>query len=506
MPRHLHQRKIQNAWLLLIPGVVASFVLLVPTIASAQETLLTPQELAKGIFEHDPALLRAGISVKRAELLVKAEEAAFTTELSASALYAHSETPVDSGFERGERVSDAWTATTGVSRRTQWGTLLSLQLQLTRTTLEVPQSFEIDGQSYARVLSIGPIWNQQVSFQLTQPLLQGAGKAFNTASIQTRGQSKTLAEKSKTEAASARLLSGLLLYYQLYMAQVQVEQAGSQLAFAESQREATMALIKSGSLADQEELVIARQIVALKEAKLSAEGIRRARSREIVRSIGQSNDVRAEVPAHYSVQSRTSAIEQMTAENPTLARLRENIKVQELRAQVTKESTLPQLNLVVGLGQSGLSEDFGAATEDTLGGRAQSASIGLDFRMPLDNTKAEREYDEARLGVEEAEIELEATRRDLELEVDKAYDTWELAAAQLELAQSGEALAKQNLEAEKALFDAGRSTNQNVIQFQQSYEEAQAKVVQIEVERASATVQILHLTGQLLATFGWDVQ
>ncbi|MCA9701404.1 MAG: TolC family protein, partial [Myxococcales bacterium] len=103
------------------------------------------------------------------------------------------------------------------------------------------------------------------------------------------------------------------------------------------------------------------------------------------------------------------------------------------------------------------------------------------------------------------ELNLKSVRQNTSSQVITASNSMRSATKRIELARLSIELAEQNLAAEQARFDVGRSTNYDVLQRIDELLAAQNTLVLAGLDYLKARSQLQALTGELLPAYGLDL-
>ena len=106
----------------------------------------------------------------------------------------------------------------------------------------------------------------------------------------------------------------------------------------------------------------------------------------------------------------------------------------------------------------------------------------------------------ARWAGERAQLDAVDYDREIRFQVLRLSSNIETASKRLELAKATVGFATQNLEAEKARFSVGRSTNNEVLRVQQELKNAEIQVVRATVDLLLGQTNLSAITGDLLET------
>jgi outer membrane protein TolC len=178
------------------------------------------------------------------------------------------------------------------------------------------------------------------------------------------------------------------------------------------------------------------------------------------------------------------------------------VKLSEIDIRVAEASLRPQLDFTGSVGSTGRQADAGEAATQTLRFENTIWSAGLIFQLPLQNRKARGESQAAHLGGDRATLEA----ADLELAIRDGVARFaariKAAGQRVELARAAVGFAAQNLEAEKARFSVGQSTNNDVLLRQQELKEAEIKTARATVDLLINDTALTALTGEILERYG----
>jgi outer membrane protein TolC len=178
------------------------------------------------------------------------------------------------------------------------------------------------------------------------------------------------------------------------------------------------------------------------------------------------------------------------------------LAISDIDVQVAAASLRPQLDLTASLGRVGRNLDFTEALHQLTQNDNTVWSAGLTFSLPVQNRAARGASEAARAAGDDARLNAE----DLELAIRDGVARFaaqiRAAGQRIEFARASVGYAEQNLEAERARFDAGRSTNNDVLLRQQELKQAQINVARATVDLLEADVALEALTGDVLDTYG----
>ena len=139
----------------------------------------------------------------------------------------------------------------------------------------------------------------------------------------------------------------------------------------------------------------------------------------------------------------------------------------------------------------------GAALSELFSGELPRWSLGANLSVPLGN-KADRGALQSRTATAE---KVRLQRMDLERSIAQQVRTQvariETARSQLDLAEANQRLAEQTLTAERALLDAGRSLQKDVLEAIRAVDNARLDVERAITDYQLAIIELERLKGSL---------
>jgi outer membrane protein TolC len=124
--------------------------------------------------------------------------------------------------------------------------------------------------------------------------------------------------------------------------------------------------------------------------------------------------------------------------------------------------------------------------------------VSLHFEWAVDDTQRRSERTRARLAIEAAERELEATRQAIRARIETLVERSSASRRRLELSEETVALARESAEAERARFELGATTAISVTQAENELRSAQLRELRARVDLVQADTELAHHTGELV--------
>jgi outer membrane protein len=287
-----------------------------------------------------------------------------------------------------------------------------------------------------------------VGVSVTQPLLRGAGRAFNRAPINIAEYEERLAEEIFRLSVQQRLADAVGSYIQFQEATERVELLRSSLEVADqlvrtAQRMAALgarpgsAIIEAVVFRDtrRQQLEQARQDMvearaSMRSLLLATEGRLRdgaAPAAVQIRNVPRIGDRALTVPDVESM--RNTAFERRSESR--IAALR--VARDSIRISAAENQMLPQLDITARYDLDGLSDSAQSSVGRAARGPNRVWGVGIELRVPLQgNQRARADHDAARLRRDQSELALVAARQRIANEVESTREAAEGAVRQLE--------------------------------------------------------------------------
>ncbi len=177
------------------------------------------------------------------------------------------------------------------------------------------------------------------------------------------------------------------------------------------------------------------------------------------------------------------------------------MKLTEIDMEVARSNLRPQLDFVGQVGATGRRRELSDALARAFGFEDLTWSAGLSFDFPIENRTAEGQMRVARLASERSRLDTGDLELEINFQVQRLTSMLRTASRRVELARATVGFANQNLEAEKARFSVGRSTNNDVLLRQQELKTAEIAGVQATVDLLVAETSLNAITGELLERY-----
>ncbi|MHB8121920.1 MAG: TolC family protein [Desulfuromonadaceae bacterium] len=304
-------------------------------------------------------------------------------------------------------------------------------------------------------------WN----VSLTQPLLKGAGFEVNTASVisaRRNEQSNILSLKSTLMDT----LTSVVTAYRSYIQAIKSLEINRQsLIRSRELIEINKELIAAGRMAAIESVQSEADVAGKEFSLLSSENAVDAARLALTKAIDIDKNSRitpieetAIPPVPYTLEEGKKLAFENRPDYLSSLLGYENAK---LDLAIARNSTLWDLSLTGGYGNS--------YTRDGVPGSDSSAgawNAGLTLSVPLGDLSIRQGLLASEIAMKKLEHDMARQREDIEIEVQDALRSAEMNLRQIRLATLSRTLTEQKVEIETEKLKAGRSTNFQLVSFQ----------------------------------------
>jgi outer membrane protein TolC len=473
------------------------------------------------------------VDVEVSEAGILAALGAYDVTLTAGVATSLTETP-----QRGSSftISSASRSTSGYfgfGRALESGGRLDLRVDVRRGLTDQLRNFLDQSAGTVRLAdySIAP------TLTFTHPLLRGLGVAVNRANIDKARLATSQAEAVELQFAHTLVRDIVSAYWDVLFAKRDLENKRIAVDLARTQLQRTEAQVAAGRLPPVDAKAVEQSLATRESEVLLAENTLLDRSLTLRTLMGQGFDDRevlGVLPATDPVLVQPQAVDHVTEvekamrTNPQIRQLQLALASRRIDEIVAANQRLPQLDFRGSFSATGRSVD--STADPSSGQPAQkgswgeafnnffnddiardgllaqySVNAGLDFTWAVQNRAAKGAHEQAASQIRRAEVNLEQIRQTVAAAVIRATSSLRTASKRIEVSEVSVELAQQNLDAEQARFDVGRSTNYDVMFRIDELSRARATALGAQIDYLKAMVQLQALTGELLPAYGLDL-
>jgi len=342
---------------------------------------------------------------------------------------------------------------------------------------------------------------------IEQPLLKGFGRGVNTANLEIARLNETLGRLSMRNTVSQTITSVVNAYWQVVLNKEQLNIARQALIRARQVLEINGALVASGRMAELDTIQTETD-VAQKEFSLDVADNAYRKSKTTLLAL-------LALPENIDfTPAAIGAIEQIQVPLENAHTLAEQNRLEIAQAIISH--TLAKVSLMVA--KDGLKWDLkltGSAESNNTRRSVQDAikgvpddsnilSIGASLSIPLTSLSEESQVVSARGDLETAALRLAETRQTVHINVQDTVREVVATFRQLQLAERASQLAEQQLNIERDKLSIGRSSNFQVLSYQDALSASQLNEVSARVGYLTALANLDFSLGTTLET--WNVE
>lgn len=299
---------------------------------------------------------------------------------------------------------------------------------------------------------------------LTQPLLKGGGLEVNAASVTTA----RLAEQSNILSLKSTLMDTLTSVVTAYRAYIQaikaLEISRQSLERSKELIETNNELIAAGRMAAIESVQSEADVAGKEFSLLSAENAVDAARLALTKAIDIDKNSRINPVEENGIPPVSYTLEQAKklafANRPDYLSSLLGYESAKIQLVTAKNSTLWDLALTGGYGNNYTRD--GAAGDTS----ANAWNAGLKLTVPIGDLSIQQGLISAEISLKKLENSMALQRESIEIEVQDALRSAEMNLRQIKLATLSRTLTEQKVDIETEKLKAGRSTNFQLVSFQ----------------------------------------
>ena len=348
-----------------------------------------------------------------------------------------------------------------------------------------------------------------LALTFSHPLLRGLGAEVTLANLRKARIQQDAAQLGRQMRACNVVRDVIIAYWELAYATQDLAIRRSALALSQEQLHTTQALIAVGRLADSDAASVERAIAQRMEELADGEQTLYFRSLDLQRLFGATAEITSPILAAADTPATGAGKVDLAAEisraleaNPQLRALKLGLQLSQADVATARNTLRPKLDFTGSVGPVGWNTGAGESAKQTAGFGALTWSAGLAFDLPVQNRgargqmqSAEEELNLARVNAEDFAMQL----RDLVLRAARSIQT---ASTRVALGQREVGFAQLNLDAERARFQAGRATNNDVLLRQQEFKDAQTRLLRATVDQNESEAALSAATADILDRYG----
>lgn len=460
---------------------------------------LSLDEAMQIAMENNPQLQKLAFDIASAEAQVLSAKSIFDPNLTASAgrnFNTQQQFFAGFGIINTEIFGPTWSVgssfalPTGGTVSLDWTTSQSKS----RYTLEdVP----VDDQQF------NP-YDTRLSLNISHNLLDGLGLENNRQGIETAERGVKLALLSQQSSQQQILADVASAYWAAHYQYRLYTIATESVNIAEAEARVVAAQVQEGNLANVEaDRVEAARLSAL-SAAADAEQAFFSAIDALSLLIGQplSLDIRlssAPTPPNQIDIALDTALQRAQSQSPTLRQAEYAVEEATAQLRLARNKRLPSLSVDARYTLNGWEEELSDAITEMLNASLPSSYIGLNLSIPARNLANKGELGQRIAALESARIDLQSQQHSLSQQVTAQHRILTASLLKIDLAEANLRVAESTLVADRALRDAGRALEKDVLNSANAVDEAKSQLEKALADYQLAQIELDRLTGNLTA-------
>lgn len=463
---------------------------------------LSLQACLEMALQHNPQLQRARLAIQSGNARLAQEWANYGLTLGASATLRQNASPASSSFIEGAEILN--------QTRQQYNMYLDQDLA-TGGNLRLTLDNSVLNSNSTRV-DFNPAIAPQLGLSFTQPLLRNAFNGFRNIEVQEQQLAITRQDLKQTALDTAFDVQSsywnLVRYQEQLVVLKQSLEILNQLLVMNQEKE------KAGFLSRIDVLQTQARIASRQANLLDAER-NLANTRDQLKQylnpdhnptidwemIVEPTDTPQYTPRAVSEsESYTTAL----AQRPDYLAARLRLQVLQEQEQITAQNLLPQLQLQSAAGLESLNQNYGSALAQLFSLNTYFWSAGLNFEIPVIGNTYAAQHQQQVLARQQQEQQLVFLQQQIRREIRQAVRNVDLVGQQVAATREATALAEEQLKAQTEKLNLGLTTNFQVLQFQQDFENASLAEVNATLSYIQALNSLARQEGTLITSFGLE--
>ena len=407
--------------------------------------------------------------------------------------WSHTSTPQSSGA----LVLQGFLANAGVQQGFVTGAQAGLSFTNDHQSINVPNG------------PYNPFTGSSLGLTVTQPLLRGFGLSLNRRFIRIAGNERQITGLLFRQQLIATVY-GVVRLYTDFVALYEDEKVKQETVnLAEKLLADTQAQVEAGTLAQVELTRANAQVFSTRQDLINSRGLLEEQQ-AILKNVltrSENGDIRSaqivptdtlEIPSTDQIRPVQDLISEAMANRPDLGQARLQVATSLIGLQGARNATLPEIDLVGTMQNSGLAGGYGGALGQVLSRDYPTYGIGVQVTLPIRNRIAEADLARDQLQVKQSQIREQQLQNQARLEVEDAVIAMRRARASYEAAVQARKYQQESLDAEQARFEVGSSTAFFVIQYESLLAQAKSTEVAARSSYVKARAALQRATGSIL--------
>jgi outer membrane protein TolC len=364
-----------------------------------------------------------------------------------------------------------------------------------------------------RLDSSTELYTPTVQLTYFMPLLRNFGEGNMRAARRRAAANLDIAVLERENSVANVVNQTVQAYWELAYAAQDLEIRKSSLDLAREQLRITQARLDVG-VGAQTDVAAVRQGIAVRESDvLLAELVLAERALDLRQLVGMDispADINLSAADRLDLKFQqidlAGSFQAAFDRNPQIATLRARGKAATIEVELAEDQTKPLLDFNARIGPSGTDDSFGGAVERLGKFTDFQAFASLTFQAPIGNHTAEGNRRVAVGQLQRVRVNEEDLKRTVAVSVTRAVNLLRSTEKRFQADTEAVQLAQINLDAEKARFEVGRTTNFEVLRRQDELAQARLRLTRDSADYLKAVAGLQTLTGEILPAYGITVR
>jgi outer membrane protein len=464
------------------------------------ESISLEQALGKAIAGN-VNLIKERVNIEAADANILATRGQFDFQLLAGLNFQRATQPPLTAQDISSGFTNTLALTLGVNRQLETGGRLSFSAE----TDAINTNSRLSCGSLAGVPQTCTFYNSTLGLTFNHPLLRGFGTEITLDNLRKARVSKDIALLNRQMRAANVLRDVVVAYWELAYSTQDLSIRKSAVDQAREQLRITQAQIDVGRLAPIDRAAVEQAIASRLQEVAVSEQTLYFRTLDLKQLFGMPPDpsqpayAAADVPNTSGQQvDPGSEVNHALAANPQLRALKMGMQLNAIDVQTARDTLRPRLDFVGTIGARGRNSTLPETLAQAAGLDQLTWSAGLNFQAAVENRTASGAMRLAETVFEQGRLDAGAFELTVRDSVMRYAAQIRSASTRVDLAKQAVGFAEQNLEAEKARFSVGRSTNNDVLLRQQELKTAQIAVARATVDLLDADANLSAITAEIL--------
>ncbi|ESA32023.1 outer membrane protein [Leptolyngbya sp. Heron Island J] len=349
-------------------------------------------------------------------------------------------------------------------------------------------------------VTVDVIDDQDVELTVTQPLLRGAGRAVNTASVEIARLQETNNQLDLRQRLITDITVGVSTYYALIRAQASLQIQQLSFETQQQQRRSIEALVEAGRRAQFELVEIDANLAATETDVLEAENALEQAKSDLLDLLDLEDSIEITIPEEILTdlvvqEAKVLPLEELVEvaydNRPDYRQAQLDLQIAELDEVVAVDNRRWNLDLRANASTGDFSE----------------ASTELVLTRLLEDESTETAFQRNQVTQQQLRNDLERLQSDIRLEVADQLRDVESARNRIEATRLARELAEQRLENARERARRGRTRDIfEVLELQNDVVEAQNSEVNAAIDLADAIASLNQSVGTTLTVWADQVE